>query len=93
MSRLTGEKPGAPKNWKALRQFFEAKNWAALANEILEFDPSLRVCGAEINTIEESRKKGILSLESLFFLVSDTEYGVGTGELLKNIIQKEQILI
>jgi len=88
LSRLTGEKPGAPKNWKALRQFFEAKNWAALANEILEFDPSLRVCGAEINTIEESRKKGILSLESLFFLVSDTEYGVGTGELLKKYYSK-----
>jgi len=92
LARMTEETPGIPGNWQALKQSFESKDWIALANEMLKLEPTLRVCGAEINTIEESCKKGILSLESLFFLVSDTEYGVGTGELLKKYYSKRNDL-
>lgn len=83
LARLSEDTPDLPENWKTLKEYFESKNWSLLTKEMLKLDPTLRVCGAEINTIEESKKKGFITLEKLYFLVSDTEYGKGTGEFLK----------
>jgi len=83
LARLSEDTPDLPENWKVLKEYFESKNWSLLTKEMLKLDPTLRVCGAEINTIEESKKKGFITLEKLYFLVSDTEYGKGTGEFLK----------
>ena len=62
---------------------YRTKQWNALARELLKVDPAERICGAEINSIEEARKKMLTGLESIFFLVSDTPDGRNTGMVLK----------
>lgn len=69
---------------KLLIKYFDEKNLAELAKTMLRFQPSDRILGAEINTIEESRKKKWLDPERIIFLVSDTENGKIIGAVLKN---------
>lgn len=83
LSRLSETTPNAPANWAAIRKAYDEQNWKALASEMLKIPPTERLCGAEINTIEESRRKNWLSLENLIFLVSDTPNGRNTGEFLR----------
>ncbi len=77
-----------PANWSALLGAYQTKNWITLVNELLKVDPSSRVCGAEINTVEEMRKQKWWSLENLYFLVSDTVEGENTGQVLKGYFAK-----
>jgi putative CRISPR-associated protein (TIGR02619 family) len=81
-----------PNNWKALVEAYESSNWKALAQELLEIKPSERVCGAEINAIEEIRQKKWLSLEKLYFLVSDTPMGTNTGRVLTEYFKQRSDL-
>ncbi len=83
LSRLSEGKPDNPSNWRALRQAYDKNDWNALAGELLNAQPTERVCGAEINTIEEARKKKWLPLDTIFFLVSDTPEGENTGKVLQ----------
>lgn len=83
LSRLSSTTPNAPTNWAAIRKAYDEKNWQALASEMLRISPTERLCGAEINTIEEAKRKNWLSLENLIFLVSDTPNGRNTGEFLR----------
>jgi len=92
LQRLTAETPAAPKNWSALRTAYDNQDWKRVAQELLKIEPTMRVCGAEINTIEEIRKKKWLSLEQLVFLVSDTQDGRNTGEVLKRYFQQRSDL-
>lgn len=82
LKRLSHDTPNKPSNWEAIRQAYDAKQWKALARELLAVNPRERVCGAEINTIAESLKKKWLALENLIFFVSDTEIGEQTGKVL-----------
>ena len=52
----------------------------------------MRVCGAEINTIEEVRKKNWLTIENLIFWVSDTDSGRATGKTLKHYYSERKDL-
>ncbi|MCS7031569.1 MAG: putative CRISPR-associated protein [Gloeomargarita sp. SKYG116] len=83
LSRLSAATPNAPANWEAIRRAYDAQNWRELATELLRIPPTERLCGAEINTIEEARRKKWLSLENLIFLVSDTPIGQNTGQFLQ----------
>lgn len=67
---------------KNIKEAFDNQNWTLLAKYMQEVDAKDRICGAEINTIEEARKKNNFSLEKIFFLVSDTEDGKNTGKFL-----------
>lgn len=89
---LTGEAPGAPENWRELRGAYEKEDWEALATELLKIPPAERVMGAEINTIEQARKKHWLSLEHLVFLVSDTPSGRNTGRVLREYFGRREDL-
>ncbi|HAE88100.1 TPA: hypothetical protein DCG86_08770 [Candidatus Marinimicrobia bacterium] len=81
-----------PENWKKIKAHFDHQEWGAVAKELLQVDPSQRLCGAEINTIEEVRKKEFIHLENIFFLVSDTEDGRNTGKVLKHYFENRQDL-
>ncbi|HOV07882.1 MAG TPA: putative CRISPR-associated protein [Spirochaetota bacterium] len=83
LKRLSENSPECPKNWQSIKTHFDSGNWNELAKELLNVDPSNRTCGAEINTIEEAKKKKWLELKNLIFLVSDTEAGKNTGYVLK----------
>jgi putative CRISPR-associated protein (TIGR02619 family) len=75
--------PDPPRNADKLIKAHNSKAWKQLAKEIINIgDPAKRICGAEINTIEEVRKKNWLSLENIIFLVSDTDDGINTGKFL-----------
>ncbi len=83
LRRLSAETPGAPANHAEIKEYFDHENMPALAGALLKVDPQSRICGAEINTIEEATKKSWIELENLIFLVSDTQDGKNTGEVLK----------
>ncbi len=70
-------------NWKEIKTQFEQGNWSKLSKELRKLSPSSRICGAEINTIEEAKKKKWLDLKNLILLVSDTKDGENTGILLE----------
>jgi putative CRISPR-associated protein (TIGR02619 family) len=76
-----------------LWSLYVKKNWSALAKRFLTLNPSDRICGAEINTIEEVSNKNYLpQLENLFFLVSDTELGEHTGKFLTSYFEQRKDL-
>ena len=83
LGRVTEKMSDKPSNWRELRRDYESGAWNGLARQLADLDPTTRVCGAEINTVEEVRKKGWLTLEHLVFLVSDTPQGKNTGRVLK----------
>jgi len=88
LKHLSESTPGKPNNWENLKHAYLNENWPLLVKELLKIDPTSRMCGAEINTIEEIRKKNWLSLEQIVFLVSDTILGKNTGHILKNYFEQ-----
>jgi len=90
LARLCEGVPDLPDNWRAIKEAYERQDWGRLAGEFLNVQPTQRICGAEINTVEEVRKKGWLELENLIFLVSDTKHGINTGTFLKKYFEKRK---
>lgn len=87
LKRLSESSPECPENWQEIKTQFDNSNWNELAKELLKVNPSNRTCGAEINTIEEAKKKKWLELNNLILLVSDTEAGRNTGYVLKKYFE------
>ena len=74
-----------------LQKLKEAKNWKQLSLWLLEQDNTRRVCGAEINSIASIVDKNLIDdRRRLIFLVSDTDDGIATGELLKLYYEQRQ---
>lgn len=92
LKNLSESSPGRPENWQEIKTQFDNKNWDELAKELLKVKPNNRTCGAEINTIEEAKKKKWLELNNLIFLVSDTEAGRDTGYVLKKYFESRDDL-
>lgn len=85
------ERSGLWANKDALRELlqgiafdFKSKRWADLASKLTRLPPDLRLCGAEINSIEAMIRKKILGeqRQRLSLLVSDTEDGAALGTIL-----------
>lgn len=87
LKRLSESSPECPENWQEIKTQFDNSNWNELAKELLKVNPSNWTCGAEINTIEEAKKKKWLELNNLILLVSDTEAGRNTGYVLKKYFE------
>src|SRR5919109_3774495 len=92
LSRLSEGTPDAPDNWRDILKAYNEQNWKNLVRELLKVPPTKRICGAEINTIEEVKKKDWLSLENLIFLVSDTLNGKNTGKFLQDYFTEREDL-
>ena len=92
LKNLSSAKPEAPENWIKIKEHFDNENWIELSKELLKVNPNNRNCGAEINTIEEAKKKNWLNLSNLIFLVSDTDAGRNTGKVLKHYFENRQDL-
>ncbi|OAB60901.1 CRISPR-associated protein, partial [Leptolyngbya valderiana BDU 20041] len=59
------------------------ENWNQLSLWLFEQENTSRVCGAEINSISSILSKGLLDqTKKLIFLVSDTDDGRNTGQIL-----------
>lgn len=82
LSNLTESSHPQISNWREIKDAFEQKNFTKLAEELVKVDPKERICGAEINTIEEARNKKWITLDQLYLLVSDTDEGINTGKVL-----------
>ena len=68
---------------KERKEFLEAKNFIALARSLEKENETKRQVGAEINSLAQLMIEKIISPnDKLLFLVSDTEDGQGTGEVL-----------
>jgi putative CRISPR-associated protein (TIGR02619 family) len=92
LRQLSEKTADAPENWFDIRQAYDSCNWKKLAQELLTVDPAKRLCGAEINTIQEAKGKNWLSLENIVFLVSDTPSGKNTGEVLQHYFRNRNDL-
>jgi len=67
-----------------IKEVFESKNWHQLALLLLDKANTDRLCGAEINSITSICNKNLLAQRiRLILLVSDTDDGKNTGDLLK----------
>lgn len=67
-----------------IRQALDAKNWTQVSLLLLKEDNTNRLCGAEINSITSICNEGSIEQRlRLIFLVSDTEDGKDTGQVLK----------
>lgn len=87
LSRISETDPPNVDNWREIKEYFENKNFQKLAEELVKVDPKDRICGAEINTIEEARSKKWISLDQLYLLVSDTDDGINTGKVLSHYFE------
>lgn len=92
LGRLAEGGPDNPPNWRAIRQAYDKGEWNMLARELSTLPPAARVCGAEINTVEEIRKKNWLTLEHLIFMVSETTQGENTGKVLQAYFRQRREL-
>lgn len=63
---------------------FSQQNWKQVALLLNQLENTDRACGAEINSISRICEKNLLDQQlRLIFLVSETDSGKATGELLK----------
>lgn len=69
---------------------YKSENYEKLTKLLLNLSPTERICGAEINTIEEAQKKKWLNIENLIFLISDTKEGEKTGNILEKYFNKRK---
>lgn len=91
LSRLSETTSRKPDNWQQITGAYQAKNWDALAGALLKVDPGQKICGAEINTIEQIRSYPGVCLENLIFLVSDTPLGNSTGQVLERYFKNRNL--
>jgi len=74
------------------KKFYESQNWSQLAKQLVRLPPDLRLCGAEINSVEAMVRKKFLGTERnrLILLVSDTDDGNAIGSILKAYFEDRQ---
>ncbi len=92
LKQLNPEKTDLPTNWQELRQAYQSQSWKKLARELSKCDPSSRICGAEINALEQILTHKNINLERLIFFVSDTDLGINTGKVLKEYFKNRKDL-
>jgi len=68
----------------ALRKALDDENWGEVGRRLALFPGWLRLCGAEINSIESLLKLDSLAINRVDFFLSETESGWMTGEILKS---------
>uniref|UniRef100_A0A7C3ECY3 Putative CRISPR-associated protein n=1 Tax=Gracilinema caldarium TaxID=215591 RepID=A0A7C3ECY3_9SPIR len=83
LEKLDEKSPDKPDNWQEIKKAYTANKWDQLAKELLKVAPTSRVCGAEINTIHDLMMSRKFPIEHIHFLVSDTEDGKNTGQVLQ----------
>lgn len=67
-----------------LKGYLETQNIASVAKELVKLgNPHAKICGAEINSIQETVEASHFDLEHLYFLISDTDEGRLMGKLLE----------
>lgn len=92
LNHLAEDNTANIENWRGLKDAYVSENWSMLVKEMFKVNPSQRVMGAEINTIEESRKKNWLDIDNIVFLVSDTQAGINTGYVLRKYFESRDDL-
>ncbi|GAB4460135.1 MAG: hypothetical protein OHK0037_06830 [Elainellaceae cyanobacterium] len=72
----------------ALKTAFEQSDWVTLALHLSQLPPTLRLCGAEINSIGDLLQRGYVTPNAtLLFCHSDTDDGTAIATLLVHYYQ------
>lgn len=68
-----------------LLRFVKQGEWGQIARKLQSFEPSERICGAEINSLDSLQKRAQIQTppQALHFCISETEDGDILGELLR----------
>ncbi|MFH1114069.1 MAG: putative CRISPR-associated protein [Pseudomonadota bacterium] len=86
--------PGGSQELKSLaadlKNAYESEDHGRLAGLLVELPPEVRLCGAEINSIDAMVRKGFLGKDrfNLVLLVSDTREGAAIGQVLSGYFQE-----
>ena len=80
---------------KAVKTHYEEERWNRLGQQLTLLPPELRLCGAEINSIEAMIRKRFLSenRNRLILLVSDTKDGQAIGNVLTSYFSHKKCKI
>lgn len=65
-----------------LKRAYNAKDWTDVAELLLQLDSSERICGAEINSVNDMVARGLVEPVNLRLLHSDTREGEQIAEVL-----------
>lgn len=84
---LTKE-PQTDETLKALAKAYLAENWLAVAIELGNIDPTARLCGAEINSVTDLLKQGLIEQGYLHLFYSETDDGETIAEILGHYFQR-----
>lgn len=79
-------------NARTLKEAFGASDWPRVGRLLAALDPTVRLCGAEINTLAQLRTLPELALRRVTFFVSDTDDGRHTGEVLRHYVTAREDL-
>jgi len=69
---------------KELQALLKAGNSSILAARLAKLPADAKICGAEINSIEDAIKRGRVEPRQLVFMVSDTADGEFVGKILES---------
>jgi putative CRISPR-associated protein (TIGR02619 family) len=86
LSRLSPDTPNSPTLQTALQQ----QNWIQLATALAQQDPQDRLCGAEINSINDLLSRGYCQRQSRIILChSDTPQGQQVAQILSHYYKQQ----
>ncbi len=88
LSNLTQEKQTDPIR-AALAQAYSDKNWLAVATQLHQINPSDRLCGAEINSVTDLLKQGIIEKGYLHLFHSETDDGAAIAQILQSYFTQD----
>ena len=76
---------------KELQALLKAGNPSILAAHLAKLPADAKICGAEINSIEDAIKRRRVEPRQLFFMVSDTKDGEFVGKILESYYVERDI--
>lgn len=85
---LTQEKQTDPIR-AALAQAYSDKNWSEVAIQLHNVEPTERLCGAEINSVTDLLKQGIVERGYLHLFHSETDDGAAIAQILQSYFTQD----
>lgn len=89
LSNLIKEKQTDPIR-AALAQAYTDKNWLEVATQLHQINPTDRLCGAEINSVTDLLKQGIIEKGYLHLFHSDTDDGKAIAQILQSYFTQDR---
>ncbi len=74
----------------ALSKAYSEKNWSGVAAQLHKIEPTERLCGAEINSVTDLLRQGLIEKGDLHLFYSETSDGKTIANILEFYFKKER---